>query len=101
MEQSNGLIWLKENDDIADGLHPMGRLSHMPFSCSFRCLKIRPFRIALRPDGKVIFQCCDGVYPVVGDYTSTLDNIEWSIRNIIQYKCSNARQWLCSNLVGK
>jgi hypothetical protein len=62
-------IWLK-----ADEGHylPMGRLAGlMPFSCKRRCeTDARPMRIAVQPDGSVIFQTCDGRYPVIGDITA-------------------------------
>lgn len=59
-----GHIWLKGEEDR---YLPMGRLKDQPFLCTQRCRKDeRPTRIAVQPDGSVIFQTCDGVYPVIG-----------------------------------
>jgi len=51
-----------------ENFHPMGRLAgKMPFSCSRKCMTWnRALRIAVQPDGTIIFQNCDGEYPVVG-----------------------------------
>jgi len=80
-------IKIKDNDDTKSKLLPMGRLSHHPFSCSFKCTKIppkQPFRIALEPDGSVIFQNCDGVYPSIGSYKNSLEEIEKNIYHLIK-----------------
>lgn len=54
---------------IEEGFHAMGRLAgKMEFSCSEKCLSWdRTLRIAVQPDGSIIYQNCDGVYPVVGN----------------------------------
>ncbi len=65
------IIKIKENDDTKTKLLPMGRLSNQGFSCSLKCTKIpsdQPFRIALEPSGNIMFQNCDGIYPIVGNY---------------------------------
>lgn len=80
-------IKIKENDDTKSKLLPMGRLSNRPFSCSFKCTKLssnQPFRIALEPDGSVIFQNCDGIYPTVGSYKNSLEEIEKNIYELIE-----------------
>jgi len=80
-------IKIKDNDDTKSKLLPMGRLSNRPFSCNFKCLKIpqgQPFRIALEPDGSIIFQNCDGVYPVIGNCTNSLEEIEENIYKLIE-----------------
>jgi hypothetical protein len=95
--KENKNIKIKNNDDTKAKLLPMGRLSNQPFSCSFKCTRIlpnQPFRIALEPDGSVIFQNCDGVYPKVGNYKSYLEEIEKNIHNLIErignlYLCLN------------
>ena len=52
-----------------ESFHAMGRLEgRMQFSCTHKCMWWgRALRIAVQPDGTIIFQNCDGVYPVVGD----------------------------------
>lgn len=46
---------------------PMGRLGHLPTVCSQKCdSDLNPTRIAMKPNGDIIFQTCDGSYPVVG-----------------------------------
>jgi hypothetical protein len=58
-------VWLKGDEDR---YLPMGRLSRLPFSCTRRCERDeKPTRVAVKPDGSVIFQTCDGVYPIIGD----------------------------------
>ena len=55
---------------------PMGRLATEKWSCSFRCeWDKRPKRFALKPDGTIIFQTCDGVYPMVGTYNNTFETL--------------------------
>jgi hypothetical protein len=82
-------IKLKENDDTKAKLLPMGRLANKTFNCSLKCTKVpkdHPYRIALEPNGEVIFQNCDGVYPVVGTYENSLEEIKNNIHNIIMKK---------------
>ncbi len=67
----------------------MGRLSNRSSSCTFKCLKIpknKPFRIALEPNGNIIFQNCDGIYPVIGNYKNSLKEIEKNIYKLIYRK---------------
>ena len=46
---------------------PMGKLGHLQVNCTQLCMRHeRPTRIAVQPDGSVIFQNCDGRYPQVG-----------------------------------
>ena len=87
-------VHLKKNDDTKAKLLPMGRLKDRPFSCTHKCKRIPkgdPYRIALEPNGEVIFQNCDGVYPVVGSYRSTLEEIKKNIHNIIKKKVDDDR----------
>jgi hypothetical protein len=84
VELTQNLIHIKENDDTKSRLLPMGRLSNQPFSCTMRCLKMKePYRIAMQPDGNIIFQSCDGVYPIVGNWENSLSDIELNVRRII------------------
>jgi hypothetical protein len=65
-KQEPGAFRLKPEEE---NFHPMGRLvGKMPFSCSRKCMSWnRALRVAVQPDGSIIFQNCDGVYPVVGN----------------------------------
>ena len=48
---------------------PMGRLATADWTCGFKCRGFTgPIRFAVMPPGNIIFQSCDGVYPVVGTY---------------------------------
>lgn len=56
-----------KDDDTQKRLSPMGRNATGKWSCTGRCLNNKkPRRFAAMPDGNIIFQSCDGVYPVVG-----------------------------------
>lgn len=58
---------------------PMGRLIGEEVKCSLKCMiprVIAPTRIAVQPDGTIIYQSCDGVYPVIGSwYQDSFDDI--------------------------
>lgn len=74
---------------------PMGRLAKTNPSCTERCQwDNRPTRIAVEPDGKVIFQTCDGVYPVVGH----IENGFSRIHERVQYEKENRFKYLCKNV---
>jgi hypothetical protein len=67
-----GLVRLKD----ADEMHPMGRLAKKDWTCTRKCLRHRqPVRLAVFPTGHIIFQNCDGVYPVLGDCSSSFKDI--------------------------
>ena len=63
---------------LEENFHAMGRLEGaIPFSCSGKCIWWnRALRIAVQPDGAVIFQNCDGVYPIVGHIYETFAEID-------------------------
>lgn len=64
---------LKESDTQ---MLSMGRLARQNPSCFERCQwDQRPTRIAVQPDGSIIFQTCDGVYPVIGHMRDGFDFI--------------------------
>lgn len=71
-DENPGAIRLKP---LEENFHAMGRLEgKMPFSCSQKCMSWdRALRIAVQPDGSIIFQNCDGVYPVVGSIDEPFD----------------------------
>ncbi len=63
--KKTGRIQVKEPDTI----HPMGRAARADWSCTKKCTWHRqPTRMALTPEGGVIFQNCNGVYPLLGGY---------------------------------
>jgi hypothetical protein len=53
---------------VEENYQAMGRLEgKLRFTCSQKCQSWnRALRIAVQPDGNIIFQNCDGVYPVAG-----------------------------------
>ena len=61
-----------------ENFHAMGRLDgKMKFSCSRKCMSWnRALRIAVQPNGELIFQNCDGVYPVVGNIDEPFAKID-------------------------
>jgi len=90
-------VYLKENDDTQSRLLPMGRLKNRSFSCTRKCTRIPDknlYRIAMEPNGNVIFQNCDGVYPVVGKWYNSLEEIEKRICNIIEKKEKDIDVWM-------
>jgi len=68
--------YIVKKDDTLNKLLPMGRNSKDVWECTQKCKTMAgPERYAVMPNGDVIFQSCDGVYPVVGDYTQTFAEI--------------------------
>lgn len=56
-----------KKDDTKSRLLPMGRNYHENWYCSRRCQRLEATeRIAIKPNGDVIYQKCDGIYPVLG-----------------------------------
>jgi len=67
-----GRVRLKDEDE----LHPMGRLQKECWTCTHKCLwHQQPIRLAVFPTGHIIFQNCDGVYPVVGDCSNIFTEV--------------------------
>ncbi len=66
---SDGNLKIKE-DDTQGHLLPMGRNKKNAWDCTKKCERTHiAARYALTPTGNVIFQSCDGIYPVIGvDY---------------------------------
>jgi hypothetical protein len=67
---------------LEENFHAMGRLEgKMKFSCSTKCMSWkRAVRIAVQPDGTIIYQNCDGVYPVVGNLKEDFNLIDERIQ---------------------
>lgn len=90
---TKGLFHIKERDDTQYRLNPMGRLYKQNWNCTFKCkrhdelmrlsdldsgfsMKDKPYdRYAIEPDGNIIYQNCDGVYPIVSDITKPFSNL--------------------------
>lgn len=69
-------IQLKKPDT---SILPMGNLLGAPVRCTVKCMTskyIAPARIAIQPDGSIIFQTCNGVYPVIGSMDDSFDEID-------------------------
>jgi hypothetical protein len=65
---------------------PMGKLSFKTPRCTQRCVwDARPLRLAVKPDGNVIYQTCDGVYPVVGTISETFSAIVRRVDHMRSY----------------
>lgn len=69
-----------KGDDI---IHPMGRASIENWSCTKKCMTYEvPTRLGLFPNGDILFQNCDGVYPVVQTYNETFVGITKRINKL-------------------
>jgi hypothetical protein len=69
-----GLPGVKIKDD--DVIHPMGRATKETWACSRKCLTHpQPIRLAMFPGGHIALQNCDGVYPIVGSFADTFNDI--------------------------
>ena len=72
---------------LEENYHAMGRMEgKMPFSCTGKCMWWdKAIRIGVFPDGSVLFQSCDGKYPLpVGDITEPFSVIDQRIREMRQ-----------------
>jgi len=78
-------VWLKGDEEH---YLAMGRLAGLPFTCTHRCeTDKRPTRIAVRPDGSIIFQTCNGVYPVIGNIDEGFPELARRCQNpVCQYR---------------
>jgi len=84
---SYGSIVLKEPDEI----HPMGRARKDNWSCTKKCLwHEQPMRMAIFPTGDILFQNCDGVYPVIGDIHLPFHEILKRAISIRQNTCNRS-----------
>ncbi len=77
-------INLKEPDTK---MIPMGRLRKPIIKCTSQCSwDTRPTRIAVQPDGSIIFQTCDGSYPVVGHIREGFDRVRYRVVQEVEWK---------------
>lgn len=77
-----------KKDDLKSKLLPMGRNKKPLWTCSKRCLRLERHRLAILPNGDVIYQKCDGVYPVIANIMSkqiTWTRLMWMLNN--QFRC--------------
>ena len=66
LAEEHDWVTLKPGERKGDFI-PMGKLAHLKVNCTQMCVKHeRPTRLAVQPDGSVLFQNCDGRYPIVG-----------------------------------
>ncbi len=67
-----------------ENYHAMGRLEgKLPFNCTQKCmLWKKAIRIAILPDGCILFQNCDGIYPVVGNINESFCEIDTRIQEM-------------------
>jgi len=82
------VIILKESD--AEFLS-MGRLANQKVSCSEKCFwkEDQATRIAVMPSGNIMFQTCDGSYPIVGNITEDFTTIAGRLENFDGFDCAN------------
>jgi hypothetical protein len=68
---------------VEEQFHPMGRLEGaFPVNCSVKCMWWqRALRIAVQPDGTVVFQNCDGMYPIVGTIDQSFSVLHRNIQH--------------------
>ena len=67
-----------KHDDTKERMLPMGRNRTEKWDCTTKCLwNKKPLRFAVRPSGDIIFQSCDGIYPVVGNIDNPFNLSEY------------------------
>jgi hypothetical protein len=90
----SNIIQMKLKDD--DKIHPMGRARNIikNHKCTNKCLwQKQPIRFAIFPTGHIIFQNCDGVYPVIGHITrNTFENAFKHAIYIRKHTCKHLNQ---------
>src|SRR5574340_1004691 len=77
--ETHGNIRVKERDDTKSRMNPMGRLAKKHWECTKKCLRMtgtNARRYAVEPNGDIMFQSCDGVFPVVSNFTRPWCEIE-------------------------
>ena len=91
-------IVLKEPDEI----HPMGRAKKKHWTCTCKCLwHEQPIRMAIFPTGDILFQNCDGVYPVIGNISQSFQEVLDVAISIRTNTCSRCLKNLNDILEGK
>lgn len=78
-----------KDDDTQGTLLPMGRNKQGEWHCTKKCLRDKnPQRFAAKPNGDIIFQSCDGIFPVVGNINNPF-NLEAYSKQITNCKETN------------
>jgi hypothetical protein len=68
---------------LEENFHAMGRLIDLNKPCTQKCFSWnRALRIAVQPNGTIIYQNCDGVYPIVGTIDEPFDALHARITNL-------------------
>jgi hypothetical protein len=72
---------------LEEEFHPMGRLEGaFPVACTNKCMSWkRALRVAVQPDGTIIFQNCDGVYPTVGTIAQDFKTLDQRVQAMRGY----------------
>lgn len=65
-----------KKDDTKSRLLPMGRNYVEDWYCTRRCQRLEIDRLAIKPNGDVLYQKCDGIYPVVGNISG--NHVSWT-----------------------
>lgn len=79
-----------KEDDTKEKLLPMGRNKTKDWNCTKKCVwNESPTRFAVMPNGDIIFQSCDGVYPIVGNMNNHFNLKEYS-KQIVRCQEENA-----------
>jgi hypothetical protein len=78
-----------KKDDTKSRLLPMGRNYDDDWSCTRRCERIEETeRLAIKPNGDVIYQKCDGIYPVVANISP--NTVTWySVKYMLAHQLDN------------
>ncbi len=77
-----------KKDDTKKRLLPMGRNYTPDWYCTRRCQRLERLRLAIKPNGDVIYQKCDGIYPVIANITGknmTWPKVMYMLKS--QFKC--------------
>lgn len=65
---------------------PMGKLFGAPVKCTAKCMRQDvPTRLAVQPDGSIIYQTCDGVYPVIGSLNDSFSAVMTRVEHYIKH----------------
>lgn len=76
-----------------DKIVPMGRAERDVWACGLKCKNFTgPVRFAVKPGGAIIYQSCDGVYPVVGTYQESFTSLLATYKEVVTqcYQVKNA-----------
>ena len=68
----------------------MGRLAHKEVKCSEKCFwkEGQAIRIAVMPSGDIMFQTCDGSYPIVGNISEEFPVIAERLQDFNGFNCA-------------